>query len=176
MKAAGKVFMFIYRVAAWIMIFLAALLLVLYLFGIRPYAVKTGSMEPAIHEGSLCFINQRTPFEQVKVGQVIAFKTGDALVTHRVVGIDEEGITTKGDANNVVDAAKVTKENYIGKNETVVPFVGMIPLYVRSSSGRAALIIIFGAFLLTGLLYDRISAYIRKREEQQEANNNNTSA
>ncbi len=29
---------------------------VLFLFGIRPYVVVTGSMEPVVHLGSICFI------------------------------------------------------------------------------------------------------------------------
>ena len=81
MKTAGKLFMICYRVLAWAIIAAAVLLGALYLFGIHPYAVKTGSMEPAIHQGSLCFINERTPLEEVTAGQVIAFKTGDMLAS-----------------------------------------------------------------------------------------------
>ena len=54
MKTAGKLFMFIYRVLAWVLI-AAAVLTVLFIIGIRPYAVKTGSMEPAIHDYNLPF-------------------------------------------------------------------------------------------------------------------------
>ena len=42
-----------------LVILLAALLVGLYIFKIRPYIVKTGSMEPAIHTGSVVFVNQR---------------------------------------------------------------------------------------------------------------------
>lgn len=169
MKAAGKLFIICYRTLAWLLIAAAVALVVLLLFGIRPYAVITGSMEPAIYKGSLCFINERTPFEEVQVGQVIAFKSGDMQVTHRVVSIDDDGITTKGDANNTVDSAKVTKENYIGKNETVLPYAGNIPLYMRTTSGKAVVIGGFSAFLLLGLLYDRISARNNKKEKEAES-------
>ena len=168
MKAAGKVFSIVYRTLAMVVVIVTVILVVLYFFGIKPYAVKTGSMEPAIHQGSLCFINHRTPFEEVHEGQVIAFKSGEMLVTHRVVMVDSDGITTKGDANNANDSAKVTKENYIGKNEAVIPFAGRFPLFAQSSGGKALVIIVFAAFLLAGLLYDKIAAKIN-REENEEA-------
>ena len=171
MKTAGKVFMFVYRVLAWLIIAAAAILAVLYAFGIRPYAVKTGSMEPAIYEGSMCFINHRTPFEEIHAGQVIAFKTGEMLVTHRVVRVDRDGLVTKGDANNTEDAAKVTKENYIGKNEAVLPYFGRLPLFARSGSGKYIMLFVFVAFLLTGLLYDRLSAWMAKKDKEKEKKN-----
>ncbi len=169
MKTAGKLFMFIYRVLAWVLIAAAAVLTVLFIIGIRPYAVKTGSMEPAIHEGSLCFINHNTPYEELHEGQVIAFKTGEMLVTHRIVRVDPDGIVTKGDANNTTDAAKVNKENYIGKNEAVLPFLGRLPLFAQSGSGKYIMIFGFVAFLLVGLLYDKIAAWITKKEENDAA-------
>ena len=170
MKTAGKLFMICYRTLAWVIVAIAVLVAVLYLIGIRPYAVKTGSMEPAIHQGSLCFINHNTPFEEVSTGQVIAFKTGEMLVTHRVTKVDEDGITTKGDANNTEDVAKVTRENYIGKNEAVIPYFGNIPLYVKTFSGKCVVIGAFSAFLLTGLLYDKIAAWVNKKESNNNKN------
>ncbi len=168
MKTAGKLFMICYRALAWVIIAAAALFVVLYFLGIRPYAVATGSMEPAIHQGSLCFINERTPFEEVTPGQVIAFKTGEMLVTHRAVRVENGSITTKGDANNTEDSAKVTRENYIGKNEAVIPFFGKIPIYVRTFSGKCVVIGAFSAFLLIGLLYDKIAAWVNKEHPKKE--------
>ena len=161
--------MWICRVLAWALIAVAAIVAVLYIIGIRPYAVKTGSMEPAIYAGSICFINHNTPFESLQEGQVIAFKTGDMLVTHRIARIDPDGIVTKGDANNTKDSAKVTKENYIGKNEAVLPYVGRLPLFASSGSGRYLMFVAFGVFLLTGLLYDKTAAWILKKENEEAA-------
>ena len=169
MKTAGKLFMMIYRAVAWILIAAAAILTVLFIIGIRPYAVKTGSMEPAIHEGSLCFINHNTPYEELCEGQVIAFRSGEMLVTHRIVKIDSNGIVTRGDANNTDDAARVTKEKYIGKNEAVLPYFGRLPLFAQSGSGKYIMIFGFVAFLLVGLLYDKIAAWITKKEENDAA-------
>lgn len=173
MKIAVKLFMLIYRVLAAVIVAAAVLIGVFYLFGIRPYAVITGSMEPAIHKGSLCFINHNTPFEEIKPGQVIAFKAGNLLVTHRAVRISSDGIVTRGDANNSDDDARVTKENYIGKNETVVPYLGFIPMYMRTFRGKCIVIGGFAAFLLIGLLYDKISVKLIKEENEEAVQNGN---
>lgn len=170
MKTAAKLFMICYRAIALVLVAAAAILAVLFVIGIRPYAVKTGSMRPAIEEGSLCFINHNTPFEELSEGQVIAFRTGEMLVTHRIVRIDPNGIVTKGDANNTEDSSKVTKENYVGKNEAVLPFLGRLPLFAQSGSGKFLMIIGFAAFLLIGLLYDKIAAWINKKEATENEN------
>lgn len=163
MKTAGKIFIVCYRTASFALVAAAVIMVGLYIFGIRPYAVKTGSMEPAIPEGSLCFINHNIPYEELHKGQVIAFKTRGMLVTHRIVRFEEEGIVTKGDANNTEDTERVKKENYIGKNQAVLPYIGRFPLFVMSGTGRPAVVLAFAAFLLTGLLYDRISERIYEK-------------
>ena len=72
--------------------------------GIDAYVVRSGSMEPAIQTGSLCFVNTHTPYDDIKAGDVIAFRiaTGD-LVTHRAITVTDQGIETKGDNNDTSD-------------------------------------------------------------------------
>lgn len=166
MKTAGRIFCVFYRVLSCAVITAAVSLLVLFLFGIRPYAVRTGSMEPAVPKGSLCFVNHRAAFEEVREGDVIAFKSGEMFVTHRAVSVHNGGITTKGDANNNVDAARVTGESYIGKTVFWLPFLGELPLFAQSGSGRFVFAGIFLAFVLGGILYDRIS---KRRYQEKNA-------
>ena len=67
-------------------------------------------MEPNIETGSMCFINTRYKYEDVKIGDVISYKLNDnMLVTHRVVEISDNGIETKGDANESNDVVRVKK-------------------------------------------------------------------
>ena len=92
--------------------------------GFMMFRVVTGSMEPSIPVGSL-LITQETDIENVKVDDVICFKTRvqeiwGKIVTHRVVGIyeSEEGkilLETKGDANPVTDVYFVEESNFVGK-------------------------------------------------------------
>ena len=57
-----------------LMLLIAGVLLVPYLFGYRPTAVLTGSMEPVYHVGSVIFVQEVEP-EEIKVGDVITFST-----------------------------------------------------------------------------------------------------
>ena len=114
-------------------------MVVLYLIRIKPYVVTTGSMEPAIPVRSICFVNEKISLESISVGEVISFRLGDdALVTHRVTAINGGDYTTKGDANNTEDSAPVTKENYVGKTVFVIPFVGVVPIFLHSTRGMIA--------------------------------------
>lgn len=65
---------------------LAMLIAGIRLLGFSPYAVLSGSMEPAYHVGALIYVEKAAP-EEIKVGNPITFVPNDDLVaaTHRVV-------------------------------------------------------------------------------------------
>ena len=67
-----KIVKAIVNVLTTIIIGVGGLILVLYLFGIVPYVVLSGSMEPTIDTGSLCFINKNAKYEDVKEKDNIA--------------------------------------------------------------------------------------------------------
>ncbi len=95
----------------------------LYIIGITPYVVLSGSMEPTIKTGSVCFINKHVKYENIKEKDIIAFKMSDGtLVTHRVASINSESFVTKGDANDIKDGES-TKDKYVGKNIFWIPKV-----------------------------------------------------
>ena len=125
--------------AASLVILTAIVTLGLYAAGIKPYVVVTGSMEPAIPVRSICFVNENVPLETIKVGEVISFRLSDnMLVTHRVVAVTDGAYTTKGDANNIADAAPVTAENYIGKTVFVIPKLGVLLVLLHTAGGKIA--------------------------------------
>lgn len=85
--------------------------------------ITTGSMEPAYPTDTLLLVKKTEP-EKIKKDDVISFYSTDpaldgAVNTHRVMEIKKEDghwfYTTKGDANNVVDAYTVDSEYLIGK-------------------------------------------------------------
>lgn len=87
------------------------------------FRITTGSMAPAYKTDELLLVKQTNP-EEIKEGDVISFYSTDpaldgAVNTHRVMEIEKDGdhwfYTTKGDANNVVDAYTVDSEYLIGK-------------------------------------------------------------
>ena len=92
MTAAAKenfrvIFRFTSRIIRKVSVILSTLLIitaltvfVLFIAGIRPYVVKTGSMEPALPVGCLCFVNENTPLNEISVGNVISFRMGNAEI------------------------------------------------------------------------------------------------
>lgn len=125
----------------------------LFCFGIQPYVVESGSMEPAIQTGSICFVNKKAEYENMQVGDVIAFKinTG-AFATHRIVSITEEGFVTKGDVNSVVDSVITTQDNFIGENIFTIPRVGFIVKALQTARGKIILGTIIIVLFLAGIL------------------------
>ena len=149
-----KFFSKIYFLIVSVLIASGILLCSLYLCGIRPYVVQTGSMSPAIPVGSICFVNQNADYNKIQIGDVIAFRLGGkAMITHRAVRIESSGIVTKGDANRVEDAALVTQENFVGKTILCIPEAGNYVRYLRTKHGiifflTAAVVMILCGFLL----------------------------
>lgn len=118
-----------------------------YLFGYKPILVLTGSMEPTMHVNSIC-IAEKTTYEDVKSGDIIMFEVDDKLITHRVVSISDEGITTKGDNNNVEDAYALTSENIKAKVVSIWNWTAPIINYGWQKVLAFALVAVFIIIML----------------------------
>ena len=78
------------------------------------YAETVGSsMEPLLEDGDVVLIIP-IKFEQVEVGDVVAFQSMRGMVLHRVVERDEKRLWTKGDNNRDGDPWPVRKGDYLG--------------------------------------------------------------
>ena len=138
------------KVAIWttICIFISFLFVMTVWGGIRPLSVMSGSMEPSIKTGSVALIETNlTDFNDIGKGDIITFDIGGSLVTHRAVDITEDGIVTKGDANNAKDPWTVTDDNYYGKELFSVPYIGFLIVFIRQHIIVTVLVI--AAVLLT---------------------------
>ena len=156
-------------------IIVAALFIVgLFIAKIRPYVVVSGSMEPAIHVQSVCFVNENIPLDRIEPGDIISFRMDNMLVTHRVTAVSDGTCTTKGDANNVEDATSVTASNYVGKTVFVVPNVGAVMILLHTTWGRIAagviliLLFVLSFFMLPGLVEIWKMRLIKVRQENFE--------
>ena len=69
-------------------------------FGFGTAMVLSGSMEPAIYVDDLILVAQR---ETYGVGDVVVYQSGDSLVVHRIIAMEDGLVTTQGDANNTPD-------------------------------------------------------------------------
>ncbi|MDP1833930.1 MAG: signal peptidase I [Candidatus Moranbacteria bacterium] len=111
----------------------------------KVYTVQSGSMEPAIHTGSLIFVKSQ---ESYSVDDIVtrATKGSRATVTHRIISKKTEGskviFETKGDANEDPDRESVSQDTIIGKKFFQIPYIGYPVGYARTMPGFILLIII----------------------------------
>jgi signal peptidase len=92
--------------------------------GLKMYTVNSGSMEPAIKNGSVVVVARQRNY---KKGEIISFyaktEEGPKIITHRVERLGGNVYLTKGDANSAVDEA-VEPRLVIGKVMFVIPLIG----------------------------------------------------
>lgn len=103
------------------------------LFGLTPYMVTSGSMEPEYPVGSLIFVKEVPP-EQIDVGDVITFRLtdGQTVATHQVYEADRaqeefrtQGINNRDSEGNILhDAEPVKYTSVLGCPVTVIPYLG----------------------------------------------------
>lgn len=129
-------------IAKFISIFLLIMLFLVYLAGVRPLVVMSGSMEPNLPTGSLCFLDSKAEMEDIETNDVITYSLLDSYITHRAVNISEAGIETKGDANNVKDIGIVTDDNFEGKILGHVPYLGYVLFFIKKHLEVAIVLIV----------------------------------
>lgn len=136
-------------------------------FGYIPVVCESNSMAPSFYKGSLVYIDTNYDVNSMQKGDIIAFELLDgSKVTHRVYDITEDGIVTKGDANDNVDISPIRKSQIIGKNVYQVPFIGN---FFRNQKLLVCVAIFLGAFKI---LLDKSSEWLL--EEEDETNEENT--
>ena len=161
---------YIYYVVLVFIIAVALLLIISVLPITGNYKVMTvisGSMEPAIHTGSVVAVK---PVADYKIGDVITFgpysKT-KAPTSHRIYDIkivDSQAVyITKGDANNAPDAREIKKSDIVGKVLFSVPYVGYAVDFAKKPIGFA-LIIIVPAAVIVGDEIKKIIHEIKKKK------------
>ena len=145
-------------------VLLAVLLAGVRVFGLTPFAVLSGSMEPSFQVGSLIYVQKVAP-ESIQVGDPITFVLNEDLVvaTHRVVEIDTANsyFYTKGDANDSPDGAPVHFNNLIGKPVFTVPKLGYAASFLSTQKGM----ILAGTAIIVLLILVFIPDLLKKAEE-----------
>lgn len=125
----------------------------------QTYVVLSGSMEPAIHTGSVIVATAAQP-EALKVGDIITFiRPGDQEnLTHRIVDIKQNAqgpsFVTKGDANGAPDQDAVRYDHLAGKVQVSVPWVGYAFKFIGSPTMRFLMIVVPGILLLGSWLWE----------------------
>jgi len=132
--------------------------------------VLSGSMNPEINPGDIVVTNYLNP-EEIKMNDVITFvypENPDNYVTHRVINITYEqgglGFQTKGDANEDPDVNIVSSSEVVGKIGFVIPYLGYLPHFAKSSFGFVILIIIPGSLIIVNEVFSIVKA--KKKESK----------
>ena len=168
----AKILKFLYYVIL-ICIIAIALLLVVSTFPItgnyKFFVVLSGSMEPAIHTGSVVAVK---PEQDYRIGDVITFLSGvktEPPITHRIYDIKVVGsepvFITKGDANNAPDSREIAKRDIVGKVLFSIPFVGYVVEFAKKPIGFA-IIIIVPAVLIIGDEIRKIFNEVKNKKEK----------
>ncbi len=161
-----------YRGTLTILLILAVLVACYLLGPLRFCYVPSGSMEPNLPTWSFCVVSRWAPYEKLEVGDIIVYdRFSDGLrIIHRVIGVSDEGIVTKGDANRVDDSfgegPNVNETNYFGKYLFHIPGVGKAIALAKTRAGMAVIGALFLAILIW-MAADDARARKRGKEEAE---------
>lgn len=102
------------------------------ILGYRGYTVISGSMLPALQVGDYVVVKE-VPFQSLENEDMITFKSNHVIVTHRVVYRTTTGaLITRGDANAIDDLLEVTTQEYIGKVQSRIPYLGRLMIWMQN--------------------------------------------
>ena len=133
--------------------FIISVLVLFFIFNVRPVIVISGSMEPEITTGSMAFIDG--DLKEPSLGDIIAYRSGENTVTHRVIDEKSGGYITKGDANEVADPVIVSPGQVEGTVVYDIPKAGKAVSYIRTPVGIAIISIAFICFVMIGQVIKR---------------------
>ena len=125
-------------------------------FGVGASVVLSGSMEPALSVGDLLIFAEAKEYAP---GDVVVYQSGRTPVVHRIIDIQDQTVTTRGDANNAADRPfdlGLVK----GRVLAAIPLVGYLFMALKTPVGT--LLALGGAVVLMEL------SYRRERKEQDE--------
>lgn len=107
-------------------------------FGWKPFIVLSGSMETKIYAGDIAIIKE-TDNNNLKENDIIAFKKGETVITHRIVKIENKDgkkiFYTKGDNNNTIDNETVSIDEIEGVYISKISGLGNVAMYLQTPTG-----------------------------------------
>lgn len=116
--------------------------------GIKTYVIISGSMKPNIDIGDIVIVKEE---KNLQIGDVISYRKGQSVITHRIVNITEENeekkYRTKGDNNNTEDSEIILNENIEGKVIKIVPKLGNLALLLKNKMTIIIILIVLYVFI-----------------------------
>lgn len=144
--------------ALWLLSLLTVVLLALATnlgprVGVELFAIRGGSMAPAIPLGA-AVVAVRTAPDDIRLGDVVTVRADNGVVfTHRVVEVDDSEsdvwLHTKGDANATPDPAPVPPASVVGVVNITIPLAGYVMAMLATPAGNVSFLAYAVALLLT---------------------------
>lgn len=136
-------------------------------FGWKPFIVLSGSMETEIYAGDVAVV-KKVDTKDIKENDIIAFKDGNIVITHRVIEIINDNGTikykTKGDNNNVNDDGYVKEEQIEGLYQFKISKLGDFAVFVQTPIG---IVICLSIPLAILLIIQAIESRGNKKRQQE---------
>lgn len=133
--------------------------------GYKPFIVLSGSMEPEIMTGDMVLV-KNTDAGNLQEGDVIAFKSVEAVVTHRIMEVKTENgevsYVTQGDANDSPDQTSVKPADVEGIYKNRIPGAGNVAMFMQTTTGMILFVV---CPLLLFILWDVIRRRLQGRKE-----------
>ncbi len=133
--------------------------IVLLISGVKLFSVKTGSMEPEIHQGSLVYVKTYKSvdklYENIGVGDDVTYITNNNIhVTHRVIStcVEEGTLQTQGIIPNAA-IEDIAYTQVVGEVIFAIPILGyVITLFQSWYFWTIVILIVIITYLLKVLL------------------------
>lgn len=137
-------------------------------FGIKTFVIVSGSMQPDLMIGDIVIV-KNCDKNDINVGDIISYRSGQSVITHRIVEFIESdgqtGYITKGDNNNVKDNVVVKFEDIEGKYIGKISKLGNVVLFLKNKIVIISIILIFYLIYVHEL---KVNEKIQIRKEKRE--------
>jgi len=146
--------------------------------GIRMFVVLSGSMRPAIKEGSVVLVAPQTEYGE---GDIVTYlsnseaelKQSSLVVTHRIVEVNTNETSgnsylTKGDANEDSDRIGITEAQIVGAVLFTLPWLGHLFVFTKTQLGFTVLIVIPATLLIYNEILNLKAETVKFLERRQE--------
>lgn len=125
---------------SYIPYFIFLMVLFAFITGVFNYkitAVMSNSMYPLFERGDAVITKEITDIDEIKIGDVIKFKSGNEYIIHRVYDIDkidnEVRIITKGDNNLIVDDFIVYEKDIESLYIFRIKYIGYLSVWISDA-------------------------------------------
>lgn len=145
------------------------------IFGIKTYVIVSGSMMPNLNIGDIAIIKEEKT-ENLKKGDIISFRRGKLVITHRIENIiitdGNREYVTKGDNNNVQDNEMVKEKEIEGKLIAKIPYLGKLTLILKNETVIIMFFIIYYIYLVKNHQLNKKKEIRNQKRLKYEENNN----